>query len=233
MIPKGWSFLLLEDVEEGQVLFQLCATRKMAGRKQKADMKHQDVGLPMEEIAVDLICPFPENDSGNKYVLVVVYSFSKWMEAYPVPNIEARTIAEKLILEFISRFGVPLQSDRGKQFDCELFRAMCELLYVDHKMSTPFHPQGNSRVERMVKVMGNLISTFCQSYKEWYKNLPLLTLAYKSSIHEVTGYTPNFVMTGWEVALLLDIMLGTLEGADRMTAPEYVQKLQSRLKGCF
>ena len=40
-------------------------------------------------------------------------------------------------------------------------------------------------------------------------------------------------MMGWEVVLLLDIMLSTLEGADRTTAPKYVQKLQSRLKGCF
>ena len=85
----------------------------------------------------------------------------------------------------------------------------------------------------MVKVMGNLIATFCQSYREWDKNLPLLTLAYRSSTHEVSGYTPNFVMMGREVALPLDIMLGTLEGADRTTAPEYVQKLQTRLKGCF
>ena len=38
-------------------------------------------------------------------MLVVVDSFTKWMEAYPVPNTEAKTIAEKLILEFISRFG--------------------------------------------------------------------------------------------------------------------------------
>ena len=124
------------------------------------------------------------------------------MEAYLVFNIEAITIAEKLVLEFISRFGILLQikSDRGKQFDCELFKAMCKLLDVDHKMSTPFHYQGNSRVERMVKVVGNLIATFCQSYREWDKNLPLLTLAYRSNTHEVTGYTPNFVMTGWEVA---------------------------------
>ena len=91
----------------------------------------------------------------------------------------------------------------------------------------------NSRVERMVKVVGNLIATFCQSYREWDRNLPLLTLAYRSSIHEVTGYTPNFIMTGREVALLLDIMLGTLQGTDRTTAPKYVQNLQTRLKGCF
>ena len=85
----------------------------------------------------------------------------------------------------------------------------------------------------MVKVMGNFIVTFCQSYREWDKNLPLLTLGYRSSTHEVTGYTPNFVRTGREVALLLDIMHGTLEGADMTTAPEYVQKLQTRLKACF
>ena len=131
-------------------------------------------------------------------MLVVVDSFIKWIEAYPVPDIEAKTIAEKLVLEFISPFGVPLQieSDRGKQFNCELFSAICELLEIDHKMSTPFHPHGNSRVERMVKVVGNLIPTFCQSYQESDRNLPLLTLAYRSSIHEVTGCTINFVIRG-------------------------------------
>ena len=81
----------------------------------------------------------------------------------------------------------------------------------------------------MVKVMGNLITTFCQSYREWDRNLPLMTLAYRSSTHEFTGYTPNFVMTGRKVALLLDVMLGTLKGADRKTAPEYMQRLQTRL----
>ena len=83
----------------------------------------------------------------------------------------------------------------------------------------------------MVKVLGNLIATIC--YSEWDKNLPLLTLAYRSSTPEVTGYTPNFVMTGREVTLPLDIMLGMLKGADRTTAPEYVQRLHTKLKGCF
>ena len=82
-----------------------------------------DVGFSMEEVARDLMEPFPESDLGTKYVLVIVASFSRWMEAYPVANIEAETVAEKLVLEFISRFGVQYQieSDRGQQFDHELF----------------------------------------------------------------------------------------------------------------
>ena len=75
---------------------------------------------------------------------------------------------EKLVTEFISHFGVPIQikSDRGKQFDCEFFQHMCDLLDLKHKMSTPFYSQENSRVEMMVKEVGNLIAVFCPTYRE-------------------------------------------------------------------
>ena len=49
-----------------------------------------DFGSPMEEVAIDLMGPFPESEMGNKYFLVIVDFFSKWMEEYPVPNIETR-----------------------------------------------------------------------------------------------------------------------------------------------
>ena len=223
-----------KDVQVYCQACHVCATKKNAGRQRRAEMHRYDAGLPMEEIAIDLMGPFPESESGNKYVLVVVDSFSKWMEAYAIPNIEAKTVAERLVLEFISRFGVPVQikSDRGKQFDCELFKFLCEFLDVEHRMSTPFHPQGNSRVERMVKVVGNLISTFCQTYREWDKNLALLTLAYRSTVHDVTGFTPNFVMTGREVSLPLDVMLGALP-EKKQGVHDYVQALHERMETCF
>ena len=213
----------------------ICATRKNAGRQQKAEMRHYSVGSPMEEVAIDLMGPFPESDAGNKYVVVLVDSFSKWVEAYAIPNMEAKTVAEKIVIEFVSRFGVPQQfkTDRGRQFECEVFAEMCKLLEADHKMSTPFHPQGNSRVERMVKVVGNLISSFCREYKNWDQNLPLLTLAYRSTIHEVTGYTPNFVMTGREAWLPLDVMMVGVAENPRASLPEYVEQLKDRLETCF
>ena len=117
--------------------------------------------------------------------------------------------------------------------DCKLFRNMCQLLDKEHKMSTVFHPQGNSRVERMVTVVGNLIAIFCCMYREWDKNLPLQTLAYRSTVQEVKGFPHNFIMTRWEIALPLDIMLGTFQDGKKTTAPEYVQTLLSRLGTCF
>ena len=81
--------------------------------------------------------------------------------------------------------------------------------------------------------MGNLIATFCRDYKDWDQNLPLLTLAYRSSVHEVTGLTPNFIMTGREVLLPLDIMTGAADTEKRQNLPAYVENLQSRLGQCF
>ena len=106
-------------------------------------MLHYDVDLSMEETAIDLMAPFSESKDSNKYVLVLVDSFSQWM-VFAVPNIKTKTIAKKLVMEFISHFGIQVQvkSDRGKQFDCDLFRNMCQLLDIDFKISTPFHPQG-------------------------------------------------------------------------------------------
>ena len=78
-------------------------------------MRRYDIGFPMEEAAINLMWPFPESDSGNKCVLVVVNSFTIWMEAYSVPTSEAKTFVKKLVLKFISIFGVPFQimSDQG------------------------------------------------------------------------------------------------------------------------
>ena len=85
----------------------------------------------------------------------------------------------------------------------------------------------------MVKVVGNLLAAFCESQKTWDENLPLLTMAYRSTIHEVTGYSPNYVMLSREVSLPLDIMFGVAVPEERAPVHEYVQALKVRLKTCF
>ena len=53
----------------------------------------------MQIIAVDIVGPFSPVQSGNNYVLVVSDYFTKWMEAFAIPNQEAVTVAEKLVEE--------------------------------------------------------------------------------------------------------------------------------------
>ena len=37
---------------------------------------------PTQIMAVDLVGPFPESDSGNSYIMVVADYFSRWMEVF-------------------------------------------------------------------------------------------------------------------------------------------------------
>ncbi|KAK3708498.1 hypothetical protein QZH41_003116 [Actinostola sp. cb2023] len=86
-----------------------CGAKKSFGKKRRAPLKQYMVGAPMERLAIDVMGPLTETPRKNKYVLVVTDYFTKWTESYPIPNQEAPTVAEKLVGEFICRFGVPRQ----------------------------------------------------------------------------------------------------------------------------
>ena len=68
---------------------------------------------------MDLTGPFPESPEGNRYILVGGDYFTKWIEAYALPDQEATNVAKKLVDEFFCPFSVPeqLHSDQGKQFE--------------------------------------------------------------------------------------------------------------------
>ena len=56
---------------------------------------------PMERIAMDILGPLPTTSRDNKYILVVGDYISKWKEAYPMPNMEASTVATLIVNEYI------------------------------------------------------------------------------------------------------------------------------------
>ena len=78
----------------------------------------------MKCVAVNILGPLPESNLGNKYICIVSDHFTKWVEAFPMPNQRSETIAKELVDKFFSRFGIPLSilSDQGAQFESVLFQ---------------------------------------------------------------------------------------------------------------
>ena len=79
-------------------------------------MGPHNVGLPMECVTPDILGPLPFSECGNQYLLMVPDYFTKWPEAYTLPNQEATTVAKVFVNEIICRFGVPLEIhfDQGR-----------------------------------------------------------------------------------------------------------------------
>ena len=64
-------------------------------------------GYPMQMVDIDILGPLPVTERGNWYVLVAPDYFTRWMEAWPIPNQEAKTVGECLTMEMFYRFSVP------------------------------------------------------------------------------------------------------------------------------
>ena len=71
---------------------------------------------------------------GYQYVLVIVDSFTKWIEAFPMKTQESTEVATCLFENVFTRFGCPkyLVSDRGRSFMNNLITALCELFDIKH-----------------------------------------------------------------------------------------------------
>jgi hypothetical protein len=95
---------------------------------------------------MDILGPLPLTEKGNRFILVVTDTFTKWTEAYALKNQEARTVASVFVDEFVCRYGTPSQiiTDRGSNFESNLFREVCELLQIDKTRTTAFRPQSNA-----------------------------------------------------------------------------------------
>ena len=118
-------------------------------------MKTYNVGAPMERIAIDVMGPLPPTDRDNKYILVISDYFAKWTESYPMPNQEAETVPNVVVREFISIFGVPrqLHTDRGRNFEFQLFLEMCSIMEIDRTRTTSVRPQSDGTVKRFNRTM--------------------------------------------------------------------------------
>lgn len=209
-----------------------CSARKSPSKSYKAPMKIYNVGAPMERVALDIMGPLPVTERGNKYILVVGDYFTKWTEAYAIPDQEAETVARKLVDEFICRFGVPLliHSDQGRNFESGLFISMSKLLGMEKTRTTALHPQSDGMIERFNKTVGNMLATLVsKDQRDWDEILPMTMMAYRSADQESTSYSPNLMMLGREVRLPVDLMYGSIPKEETNSVPEYVADLKDKM----
>ena len=78
----------------------------------------------MEMIAIDFLGPLPQTEKGNKHLLVMADYYTKWVEAFALPNQKASTVARVLVDEVFCRLGTPaiLHSDQGRNFESKILQ---------------------------------------------------------------------------------------------------------------
>lgn len=182
---------------------------------------------------MDLIGPLPITPSGHPYILVKIDYFTKWANGRPLRKIDASKIAQEFMAGWVADHGAPccIHTDRGKQFERQLLRELCQLLGNHKSRTTAYHPEGNGQVElknRTLKVLLQ-IQLNRTDHDQWGLAIPMCLMADRSAVHASTSQTPAMMTFRHELRLPADVVTGLPNQLGTMTEPVYVSQVRSLL----
>ncbi|XP_052185187.1 uncharacterized protein LOC127796825 [Diospyros lotus] len=101
--------------------------------------------IPFAQWGLDILGPFPQATGQRKFLLVATNYFTKWIEAEALATINARKVEAMVWKDIVCRFGIPrvINTDHGKQFDCDSFRNFCKGLDIQLRISSVAYLQAN------------------------------------------------------------------------------------------
>jgi transposase InsO family protein len=164
-----------------------------------------------KEISMDFIEGLPVSE-GMTCLLVVTDRLSKGSIFIPLPDIKTETVVRAFIRHVVAYHWLPdaITSDRGSQFVSVLWERLCEILKINRRLSTAFHPQTDGATERMNSVWEAYIRAFIGwSQDDWAAYCPMAQVAINGRDATSTGVAPFFLQHGYNVdPLQLEIPLG-------------------------
>ena len=137
-----------------------------------------------DHVHIDLVGPLPTSQ-GCTYLLTCVDRFTRWPEAIPISDSTADTAAQAFINGWVSRFGVPstITTDRGQQFESNLWTQLMHLLGSNRIRTTAYHPIANGLVERFHRHLKGSLKCLPDP-THWTKAIPLILLGIRTAIKQ-------------------------------------------------
>ena len=82
---------------------------------------------------------------------------------------------------------------------------------IQHKKTTPYHPQANETVEAFNKVLKNALTKVCNVRRDdWDQKVSVVLWAYRTTCKRLTGYNPFHLVYGKEELVPMDYIVPSL-----------------------
>ena len=158
---------------------------------------------PFREIAIDVLeMPFPDTDDNAK-VLVVIDSFSRALELFPLPTADAERVAECLYSVYCRYHRIStVRCDNAKAFLGSVISLLLRLLGSSLHPVTPYAHWQNGQVERANKeILRHLKALLVSgvagpSERRWSTLLCGARRICMNTVNASTGVTPNDLVFG-------------------------------------
>lgn len=198
--------------------FQACDSCQSIGRPGQSNempLNPQLVIEPFEQWVINFVGPITPSSNQKTYILVATEYVTKWVEAEALPR-ATQDFVIQFVFHIFVRYGLPrdIITYGGPQFAGNKIVATLENYHIQHKITSPYHPQANGQVESTNKVIEAILTKTIMSHKhDWATRLPEALWAYKTTWRSTTGYSPYQLVFGKEPIFPIEFEIQTLRTA--------------------
>ena len=174
--------------------------QKLGARVQKYTTSEYGV---MKCLSLDVIY-MPKCKSGNKYILTVIDTFSRYTALYAIKNLTAATAA-KVLVNHMCLYGVPIKltTDNCTEYD-DVFKETLEVLATENYRIQAYSHQENGIVERANKEVLRHLRALTYELRRgdtWDEELLKVQAIINSRVSEATGLSPIQLLFAGQVDL--------------------------------
>lgn len=127
--------------------------------------------------------------NGNRYILTMIDTFTKFGFAAPLPNKSGETVTHALSTMLLSIGWMPecLVVDRGTEFDNKFLKEWVENIDCKLELSKGYEVRTKGAIERFNRTLENILRKTVVVPTEWDGRLAYAVFSYNCQTHGRTG----------------------------------------------
>ena len=160
------------------------------------------------QIGIDIM-HMPESPDGHKYVITAIDYLTKYVEMRALKTKTAIEVANFIYEELICQYGCSdiHITDQGREFCNEVNNTLLKRSGTRHRITSAYHPQANGLVERMNRMISEILLKTIKNQEDWVQALPTVAFAHRSSEQASTTCIPMQFLIGRQPTLPIDIKM--------------------------
>jgi len=147
------------DVSKYVLSCDACQRGKRMSRQTVPELNPIVTTEPMQITAIDFHGPLPMTERGNMYAMFCIDLFSRHIDGFALPRIDAATTACAIAEGYFCRYGLgrTILTDKGTNFIAALTQEVVKVLGSTPTTVASWNPSANGAVERVNKTIDNIL----------------------------------------------------------------------------